>query len=123
MTYAIKIAPGNYVAHVYFGKEIPDEDLTWLLRLDENPFTPETNARDKAVYMDTLPFEYPCLGTGDFREHAFSAALRYQIAASLLDLRPPFPSKKQSPRRRRAMRSPDSAASRSPISTNKVNIR
>ncbi|MBE6841819.1 MAG: alpha-galactosidase [Ruminococcus sp.] len=72
MTYAIKIAPGNYVAHVYFGKEIPDEDLTWLLRLDENPFTPETNARDKAVYMDTLPFEYPCLGTGDFREHAFS---------------------------------------------------
>lgn len=69
--YIIKAAPGEYLAHVYFGRKVPDEDLTYLLRLDENPFTPETNNRDKACYMDTLPFEYPCFGLGDYREPAF----------------------------------------------------
>ncbi len=69
--YVLKVAPGEYLAHVYFGKKVPDEDLTYLLRLDENPFTPETNNRDKGTYMDTLPFEYPCFGLGDYREAAF----------------------------------------------------
>ena len=36
--YVLKVAPGEYLAHVYFGKKVPDEDLTYLLRLDENPF-------------------------------------------------------------------------------------
>ncbi len=70
--YMLKVAPGGYLAHVYFGKSLPDDDLTYLLRLDENPFTPEVNNRDLACYMDTLPFEYPCFGLGDYREHAFS---------------------------------------------------
>lgn len=70
--YMLKVAPGGYLAHVYFGKILPDDDLTYLLRLDENPFTPEVNNRDLACYMDTLPFEYPCFGLGDYREHAFS---------------------------------------------------
>ena len=70
-SYILKIASCGYPAHVYFGKRLPDEDLTYLLRLDENPFTPETNNRDKACYHDTLPFEYPSFGTGDYREPAF----------------------------------------------------
>lgn len=70
--YIIGIAPGgDYLAHVYFGRSVPDEDLTYLLRLDENPWTPETNDRDRACYTDTLPFEYPCFGIGDYREAAF----------------------------------------------------
>lgn len=69
-SYAIKIAPCNIPAHVYFGARLPDSDLTYLLRLDENPFTPETNNRDKASYMDTLPFEYPTFGVGDYRDCA-----------------------------------------------------
>ena len=69
--YMIKISDGEYLAHVYFGNKVPDEDLSYLLRLDESPYTPSTNNRDKASYMDTLPFEYPCFGTGDFREPAF----------------------------------------------------
>ncbi len=70
--YMLAVAPGGYLAHVYFGKALPDDSLNYLLRLDENPFTPETNDRDRACYMDTLPFEYPCYGLGDYREHAFS---------------------------------------------------
>ena len=83
--YMLKVAPGGYLAHVYYGKDLPDEDLSYLLRLDENPFTPETNDRDKACYMDTLPFEYPCFGLGDYREHAFS--IMDKNGASTCDLR------------------------------------
>ena len=39
--------------------------------LEQVPFTPETNDRDRAVYLDTLPFEYPCFGIGDYRESVF----------------------------------------------------
>ncbi|MBR6044619.1 MAG: alpha-galactosidase [Ruminococcus sp.] len=69
--YILKTAPCGYLAHIWFGKALPDEDLTYLLRLDENPWTPEVNNRDRGTYMDTLPFEYPCFGIGDYRDHAF----------------------------------------------------
>ncbi len=69
-TYMVAIAEGDYIAHVYFGKKVPDSELNYLLRLDENPFTPSVNNRDKACYMDTLPFEYPCFGLGDYRSHS-----------------------------------------------------
>lgn len=68
--YMMKVCEGEYLGHVYYGNKVPDEDLTYLLRLDESPFTPATNDRDRACYMDTLPFEYPCFGLGDYREPA-----------------------------------------------------
>ncbi|MCL2109208.1 MAG: alpha-galactosidase [Oscillospiraceae bacterium] len=68
MTYALAVLEDGYVAHVYYGKKIVACDLTYLLRLDENPWTPKVNRRDKATFMDTLPLEYPCHGTGDYRE-------------------------------------------------------
>ena len=69
--YMMKVCEEGYLAHVYYGNKVPDEDLTYLLRLDESPFTPATNDRDRASIMDTLPFEYPCFGLGDYRESAF----------------------------------------------------
>ncbi|MGN0594213.1 MAG: glycoside hydrolase family 36 N-terminal domain-containing protein, partial [Hominimerdicola sp.] len=69
--YMLKICDGEYLGHVYYGKKVLDEDLTYLLRLDESPYTPSINNRDKSSYMDTLPMEYPCFGTGDYREPAF----------------------------------------------------
>lgn len=69
--YMMKVCEEDYLAHVYYGNKVPDEDLTYLLRLDESPFTPATNDRDRASFMDTLPFEYPCFGLGDYRESAF----------------------------------------------------
>ena len=69
--YMMKVCEEGYLAHVYYGNKVPDEDLTYLLRLDESPFTPATNYRDRASFMDTLPFEYPCFGLGDYRESAF----------------------------------------------------
>lgn len=69
--YMMKVCEEGYLAHVYYGNKVLDEDLTYLLRLDESPFTPATNDRDRASFMDTLPFEYPCFGVGDYRESAF----------------------------------------------------
>lgn len=69
--YMMKVCEEGYLAHVYYGNKVPDEDLTYLLRLDESPFTPATNDRDRASFMDSLPFEYPCFGIGDYRESAF----------------------------------------------------
>lgn len=70
-TYSMKIVDDGYLAHVYFGRKILNEDISYLLRLNENPFTPTINMRDKAVFMDTISLEYPCYGIGDFREHSF----------------------------------------------------
>lgn len=83
--YMMKVVSEGYLAHVYFGKNLPDDDLGYLLRLDENPFTPEVNDRDRACFTDTLPFEYPCFGIGDYREHAF--AILDKNRASTTDLR------------------------------------
>lgn len=83
--YMLAIASGDYLAHVYYGKALPDSDMNYLLRLDENPFTPETNNRDKACYMDTLPFEYPCFGLGDYREPCL--AIMDSDGMSTVDLR------------------------------------
>lgn len=69
--YMMKVCEEGYLAHIYYGNKVPDEDLTYLIRLDESPFTPATNDRDRASFMDTLPFEYPCFGVGDYRESAF----------------------------------------------------
>lgn len=69
-SYIIKIVEG-YVCHSYFGRAIPDNSVDYLLRLTENPYTPSVNNRDKAVFMDSAPFEYPCFGVGDYRESAF----------------------------------------------------
>lgn len=70
--YVMKIAPGGeLLAHVYFGASLPDEDLTYLLRLNEMPLKPELDNRDRGTYMDNLPFEFPCFGIGDYRDSAF----------------------------------------------------
>ncbi len=66
--YALAVVDEGYLSHVYYGKSVPDSDLTYLLRLDEGPFYPSKNRRETASFMDCQPFEYPCYGTGDYRE-------------------------------------------------------
>ena len=85
VTYALAALESGHLAHVYFGKRADDEDLSYLLRLDENPFTPKVNSRDMGTFMDTTPFEYPVHGTGDYREPAIM--LMDKKGMSALDLR------------------------------------
>ena len=57
--YMLQVIEGEYLGHVYYGKKVPDDDLSYLFRFDESPFTPAQNDRDRAVYLDSTPFEYP----------------------------------------------------------------
>lgn len=58
----------NFLGHVYYGPNIPDDDMCYLLRLEERPFTPGQNPGERASFYDAFPFEYPAWGGGSFRE-------------------------------------------------------
>ncbi|MCH4191799.1 MAG: alpha-galactosidase [Butyrivibrio sp.] len=62
----------RFLTHVYYGSSVSDDDLTYLLRTDENPFAPSKNARDRGSFLDCCPMEYPGNGVGDYRESAVS---------------------------------------------------
>lgn len=70
MTYSLAALESGHLAHIYFGKRADDDDLSYLLRLGESPYTPKVNERDMGTFMDNTPFEYPVHGTGDYREPA-----------------------------------------------------
>lgn len=67
-SYVFGVIDEGFLVHGYFGKKIADGDLTYLLRLEENPWVPKTNMRDMGTFMDMTAFEYPCHGRGDYRE-------------------------------------------------------
>ncbi len=70
-SYVIGIVDAEgFVGHAYFGKKLGDDDVTYLMRAGEHPFTPESNARDRLSFLDCFPMEYPTGGVGDFRESA-----------------------------------------------------
>lgn len=58
----------NFLGHIYYGPSVPDDGLRYLMRLEERPFTPDSNPRERASFFDCFPFEYPVWGGGSFRE-------------------------------------------------------
>lgn len=69
-SYGIAIVDDRYVEHLYYGAQIEDTDIRYLLREDEAPFTPSSNKREKGAFLDCAPMEYPETGMGDYRESA-----------------------------------------------------
>lgn len=67
-TYLIGLSPEGYVGHVYYGRRLKSEGSSYLLRMDERPFTPSVLEREKASFLDSFPTEYPTGGVGDYRE-------------------------------------------------------
>lgn len=70
-TYCIKIAD-DFVCHAYYGPKLANDDVTYLTRIDEPPFTPGKNEREMHSFLDCVPQELPADGLGDFRESAVS---------------------------------------------------
>jgi len=60
----------QFLGHVYFGRRISDSFIhsDSLMRINESPFVPSKNNRDRLSFYDTFPSEYPTHGIGDFRE-------------------------------------------------------
>ncbi len=84
-SYVLTLADEGYLLHTYWGKRIAPQDLSDLLRLNDPPFVPSKNERERASFMDCAPFEYPCAGIGDYREAAF--CLQNEHGARACDLR------------------------------------
>lgn len=70
-TYQMKIDPYGFLLHLYYGKKVSG-NMDFLLFYSDRGFSgnPYEAGRDKTYSMDTLPQEYPTLGTGDFRNPA-----------------------------------------------------
>ncbi|MBQ6024922.1 MAG: alpha-galactosidase [Lachnospiraceae bacterium] len=72
-SYMIKIADEEgFLLHMYYGKRLNSTITDDLCRLEQSPFIPSKNERERASFMDCAPFEYPCHGLGDYRDDAFS---------------------------------------------------
>ncbi len=69
-TYVIGIVGAEgFLGHAYYGQKIENiQGVEALMRIYENPFTPDTNARDRLSFLDCFPMEYSPNGVGDFRE-------------------------------------------------------
>jgi len=67
-TYLIGLSPEGYVGHIYYGERITKGADNYLLRMQEEPFTPSVNKREKSAFLDKFPMEYSTGGIGDYRE-------------------------------------------------------
>ena len=67
-TYLMGLATGeSFLGHIYYGPSIPDDNMQYLLRMEEKPFTPEITPGDRCSFFDAFPWEYPVRAGGDFR--------------------------------------------------------
>lgn len=71
ITYAMAVTEEGYLLHVYYGARCGEDDLSYLLRLSDSPYTPRVLNRERATFMDSRSFEFPCHGIGDYREPCF----------------------------------------------------
>ena len=67
-TYLIGVVDTEgFLGHIYYGNRIPDWDMGYLLRPEENR-VPSRNNRNRLGFYDTFPTEYSGHGIGDLRE-------------------------------------------------------
>ena len=59
----------GFLAHVYYGRRIPDDGMQYLLRMPSGEDrVPYRESGAQAAFLNSLPAEYPGWGLGDFRE-------------------------------------------------------
>lgn len=67
-TYVMGLSPEGFLGHIYYGDRLFMEADNYLLRMEEPPYTPSVNKREKSAFLDFFPMEYPTGGIGDYRE-------------------------------------------------------
>ncbi len=72
-TYQMKVDGHGYLLHLYYGGKVSG-CMDYLLTYYDRGFSgnPAAAGLDRTYSMDTLPQEYPVLGTGDFRSSALA---------------------------------------------------
>ncbi len=87
-SYVCALADGKWLGHLYYGAKIfGTRGLESMFRLNEFPYSPAVNERDKVRFMQSFPFEYASQGTGDFREPCFGAKNEYGQSGAELEYR------------------------------------
>ena len=68
-TYQLKIDANKSVLHTWYGAKSDGTDFSYLIDLTDHGFSgnPSDRRENRNYSFDTLPQEYPQLGTGDFR--------------------------------------------------------
>lgn len=67
-TYLMGVSPEGFLGHIYYGDRLFMDVDNYLLRMEEPPYTPSVNKREKSAFLDFFPMEYPTGGIGDYRE-------------------------------------------------------
>ena len=85
-TYQMKIGPCDMLVHTYYGPRT-EGNMSYCLSFMDRGFSgnPYEAGMDRTISADTLPMEYPCEGSGDFRATALS--VRRENCVSGCDLR------------------------------------
>ncbi len=77
-SYVCALADGKWLGHLYYGSKIlGTKGMEAMFRLNEFPFSPAVNERDKVRFMQRFPFEYGFQGTGDYRESCIGVLNQY----------------------------------------------
>ncbi len=78
-TYQMKVDAYGFLLHLYYGGKISGQmeerlSMDYLLTYYDRGFSgnPAAVGLDRTYSLDTLPQEYPALGTGDFRSSALA---------------------------------------------------
>ena len=67
-TYLMGLTPEGYLGHIYYGERLHKAADNYMLRMEEPPYTPSVNKREKSSFLDAFPMEYPTGEIGDYRE-------------------------------------------------------
>lgn len=100
-SHLLQVAQEGYLVDVYYGSNIPDEDVPSYARymVDLPSFHPQNARIPDPFSMDVNPLAYPGFGTGDFRRSAIrvrnavgnnATDFRY-VRHQIIDGKPPIP--------------------------------
>jgi alpha-galactosidase len=85
-TYAIKVLPQGYLAHLYWGPRIDEQNLDFIIRLRDRAYSPNPAGSGREFSLDALPLEYPVYGNTDFRSPALEI-FQPEDGSRIVDLR------------------------------------
>ena len=54
-TYVMGVSPEGFLGHIYYGDRLFMEADNYLLRMEEPPYTPSVNKREKSAFLDFFP--------------------------------------------------------------------
>lgn len=69
-SYVIRILSNGTLQHVYYGKKVKQDDMSYYHLFQGHGFSPLIKMDEGWTSLDTIPQEYPVFGRGDYRNPA-----------------------------------------------------